>query len=111
MINKAQARVIGVFVQLYRSVEMLKQETFAQELGISRAALSLIEDGKRSPTLDQLLRISDRCDVCLCSLLGRNCSHLRALLQKEPLSKADVLSAAKRLLALTQKQESHRPSA
>jgi transcriptional regulator with XRE-family HTH domain len=111
MISKTQAGVIGVFIQLYRAEGTIKQEAFAQELGISRTALSYIEDGKRPPTLDQLLRISDRCGICLCSLLGRACSHLRVAAQKQLASQQDVMSAARELLTLARLQGSQGLSA
>jgi len=104
MLSKARANIISRFIYLYRHEKMLKQEVFAAELGISRASLSLVEDGKRLPSLDLMLKLSDHSGVCVCSLLGRPCSHLHHVSFHEPVSQQEIVSAAEELLAIAGKR-------
>jgi repressor LexA len=49
--------LIGHKLQSIRQTLSISQEKFAESIGISRANLSQIEQGKQNPTLDQLVNI------------------------------------------------------
>ena len=48
-----------------RVTQQWDQESFAQQVGISVSHLSLIENEKRTPSLDVALRIADELGLCV----------------------------------------------
>jgi len=54
-----------------RKEKGLSHEKLAQKVGVHRSAISLIENGKRSPTLVMCLKIANGLEVKLSSLLRK----------------------------------------
>jgi len=51
--------MIGEVLRLFRTVEGEKANNFAQKLGISPSYLSLIESGKRQPSIELINKYAD----------------------------------------------------
>ncbi len=62
--------VIGINIKRYREKLELSQEEFAYKIGISRNALINYENGKRTPSIEVLYKISIACNITLSYLLG-----------------------------------------
>ena len=54
-----------------REARGLSQEKYADEVGMDRTTISLIERGKQSPTLETLWRLSEHLDVSPSELTAR----------------------------------------
>ena len=54
---------IGALVATWRKRSRLSQDALAQLLGLQQAAISKIETGKQTLTVEQLLRITETCDI------------------------------------------------
>lgn len=50
----------------------LSQKALANELGVSDAAITMMEKGKRSPSFEILIALADYFDVSLDYLVGRS---------------------------------------
>lgn len=50
--------VVGSNIRKWRLMKEIKQETLASEIGVSKATLSLIENGKADPSLSRIHRIA-----------------------------------------------------
>lgn len=61
--------VIGIKLKLYRENLKLSQEEFANKIGISRNALINYENGKRTPSIEVLYKISIEYNIALSCLL------------------------------------------
>lgn len=59
----------------YRQNNNLTQAKFAELLGISENYLSLLECGKRNPSLQLLISISDITNVSMFDLIGVNSTY------------------------------------
>jgi XRE family transcriptional regulator, regulator of sulfur utilization len=57
-------------IRLFRSKKGLSQEELAFRAGLHRTYISLIERGKKSPTIDCLVRVSGALDVRISDLLA-----------------------------------------
>lgn len=57
--------VIGIKLKLYRENLKLSQEEFANKIGISRNALINYENGKRTPSIEVLYKISIEYNITL----------------------------------------------
>lgn len=55
-----------------RKAKKLSQNSLAEILGISDAAVNMLEKGKRSPSFELLCSIADYFDVSLDYLVGRS---------------------------------------
>lgn len=51
--------MIGEVLRLFRTIEGEKAHNFAQKLGISPSYLSLIESGKRQPSIELINKYAD----------------------------------------------------
>jgi transcriptional regulator with XRE-family HTH domain len=58
-------------IRLVRSKKGLSQEELAFRAGLHRTYISLVERGKKSPTIDCLIRISAALDVKVSDLLAK----------------------------------------
>ncbi|MGW5852068.1 helix-turn-helix domain-containing protein [Streptomyces sp. NPDC055254] len=65
----ARRRRIGARIRAAREHRNLTQERVANEMGMDRPSYILVEQGKVSPMLDTLLRISDALGVPLSDLV------------------------------------------
>jgi transcriptional regulator with XRE-family HTH domain len=63
--------MIGKQLKLLRENAGLTQEGFANEVGISRASVSLYETNRREPELDIVIKLADYFDVSVDILIGR----------------------------------------
>jgi transcriptional regulator with XRE-family HTH domain len=70
-----EGTILGAEVQKARKAAKLGQEELARVAGVSPTYLRQVEGGKRSPSLDALLRI--------CGALGIKASRLIARIEKE----------------------------
>lgn len=61
----------GVVIRKLREKYGISQETLAFEADLTRNYISLLENGKRSPTLNTMLRISKALQVSLVQLVER----------------------------------------
>ena len=50
----------------------MNQREFAKRLGIPQPALSAYESGRNKPTIDSVINISDKCNVSIDWLCGRD---------------------------------------
>lgn len=71
------------------------QEELAQELGISRSAVSHLENGRHEPGLDMLEKLADLFDVSIDYLVGR--SNMRKLPENTGLKKTKAEAAVREL--------------
>jgi transcriptional regulator with XRE-family HTH domain len=79
----ASARIVGVFLRMYRERTGTKEETLARDLQMSPSALSLLENGKRDPSIHQLKNISEYFHLCIGMLLGIDCD-LHRIPERKP---------------------------
>lgn len=65
MSDKALAEQIGAFIRHHRVMQNKSQSALAQDAGLSRSTLSLLERGETVtlPTLIQVLRVLDQLQV------------------------------------------------
>ncbi|HZV12765.1 MAG TPA: helix-turn-helix transcriptional regulator [Candidatus Kapabacteria bacterium] len=78
----ASAKIVGVFLRMYREKTGTKEETLARDLNMSLSALSFLENGKREPSIHQLKSISAYFHLCIGMLLGIDCDLHRTPLRK-----------------------------
>ena len=71
----------GLRLRMLRTMNGNKsQKDFAAELGIPQPTLSAYESGKIKPTVDVLINISNKCNVSMDWLCGRNQDvHLKSM--------------------------------
>lgn len=69
-------RAFGQVLREYRVKVHLSQEDLALEAGIDRTFVSLLERGKRQPTLTTLFRLAKVLDVSPTTLVSRTISEL-----------------------------------
>jgi transcriptional regulator with XRE-family HTH domain len=70
-VNKAiLLRRFGTTVRQNRLRLGLSQEAFADRAGLHRTYISLLERGKRNPSLDVLVKLAKTLQVPLCQLLS-----------------------------------------
>ena len=62
---------IGDVIRSIRRTRSLRQVELAQDAGIARSFLSLIETGSRAPSFDCLSRIADALDIPVAAILWR----------------------------------------
>ena len=60
---------IGNTIRIMRELANLKQNEFAESLGVSPNYISLIENGKKEPSLKLLKKISHKFDIPISVLL------------------------------------------
>jgi transcriptional regulator with XRE-family HTH domain len=80
------AHHIGEFVKYYRKEQRITQQSLAQDAGISRSTLSLLEGGESVTvtSLIRVLRILDRLDVFNgCSIINQPSPLLLAKTKKK----------------------------
>jgi len=70
--NEAVEQSVAGQIRLLRERQKLSQRALAQEIGVSRNTLSLIERGQTSPTLATLQKIADGLNVDIGSFFGHN---------------------------------------
>lgn len=73
--NKRHNKAFGRVLKTLRTKKQLTQETLGFESSLDRAYISLLERGKRSPTLDTL--------VTLCAPLGVSLTFIAASIELE----------------------------
>ncbi len=66
--NDSYRGVIGATIKELRTQQGLSQEVLSGLAGIARTHLTMIENGKKAPHIDTILKISSALDVRLCSL-------------------------------------------
>jgi len=66
---------VGTELKRLRLQMGLTQEQLGEALNLSKQALSGYENGRRSPSIDTLIKVADFFNVSLDELLGRNSSH------------------------------------
>lgn len=69
-------RAFGRVLREYRLKSKLSQEDLALEAGIDRTFVSLLERGKRQPTLETLFRLAKVLGVSPATLVARTSSAL-----------------------------------
>jgi transcriptional regulator with XRE-family HTH domain len=69
-------RAFGRVLREYRLKSSLSQEELAFEAGIDRTFVSLLERGKRQPTLGTLFRLAKVLDVSPATLVAKTSSAL-----------------------------------
>lgn len=62
---------LGKNVYYWRMKNRASQQEIAQRLGITNAAVSRIESGSMTPSVELLISIADMLDMSLDKLLGR----------------------------------------
>ena len=60
---------LGQKIIAYRNDAGIKQEAFAQELGISRTTLSFIENGSQAPSFDVLVKLAQKTNINMNELI------------------------------------------
>jgi transcriptional regulator with XRE-family HTH domain len=63
-------KALGERIRDFRSRKRLSQETLAFEIGVHRTYIGLIEQARRFPSMQMLIRISRKLDVTLADLLS-----------------------------------------
>lgn len=63
------SQAFGLKLRKYRKKQQLTQEKLAEEAGLHRTYVSLVERGQRTPTLDACARLAEALNVSLTSLL------------------------------------------
>ena len=58
-----QEEIFGKIIQQERKAKKISQEKLATITGLDRTFISLIENGKRSPTLSTILKISSALEI------------------------------------------------
>ena len=58
-----QEEIFGKIIQQERKAKKISQDKLAKLTGLDRTFISLIENGKRSPTLSTILKISSALDI------------------------------------------------
>ena len=58
-----QEEIFGKLIQQERKAKKISQEKLAKLTGLDRTFISLIENGKRSPTLSTILKISSALEI------------------------------------------------
>lgn len=71
------AKILGTKLKQLRDEKKLTQEAFGEEVGLTRSAIGMYENGNRLPNIELLCRIADAFDVSVDWLLGRE-SALRS---------------------------------
>lgn len=66
---------IGNKIKLLRESLGLTQADFSKKVKLSQSAISQFEDGKRSPSIQALEKISEGCGVSIETLLGKSQKH------------------------------------
>ena len=69
-------RAFGRVLREYRLKSTLSQEDLALEAGIDRTFVSLLERGKRQPTLQTVFRLAKVLDVSPATLVARTFAAL-----------------------------------
>jgi transcriptional regulator with XRE-family HTH domain len=69
-------RAFGRALREYREKASLTQEALALEAGLDRTFISLLERGKRQPTLETLFKLSKVLKVSAATLVSRTASQL-----------------------------------
>ena len=65
--------IFGERLKILRSITMdMSQRDFAKLLGIPQPNLSAYESGRNKPTIDTVINISDKCNVSIDWLCGRD---------------------------------------
>ena len=64
-------KILGKKIQKLRTNEKISQEELAHKLGISRTYMGYIEQGRESPSLKLLMKITRRFDVKIEDLFHR----------------------------------------
>ena len=62
--------IIGKNIENLRNSKNMKQEEFANIMGISRPTVSNWEQGKNPPTTDQLIKLAEEFHISIDELLG-----------------------------------------
>lgn len=65
---------IGLSIRRMREDSGLEQQELAEKIGISRALMSYIETGSRSPSLSVVIALSDVLHCSIDELIGRKVS-------------------------------------
>jgi len=65
------AKILGTEIRRSRIEAGLTQEGVAAKAGLHRTYVSLIERGRRTPTVDVLFRIAGALDVPAADIIGR----------------------------------------
>ncbi len=68
----------------------IKQKDLAKRCGLSETYVSLLANGKKTPTIDTAKRIADALGVQLAALLGEETDFFDLLKSKKGLSDEDV---------------------
>jgi transcriptional regulator with XRE-family HTH domain len=58
-----EEEIFGKLIQQERKAKQISQERLAKLTGLDRTFISLIENGKRSPTLSTILKISSALEI------------------------------------------------
>mgnify|MGYP000521039833 CR=1 len=73
--NEINYKLIGARIREIRDAEGCSQEQLAWDAGLSSTYLSLIETGRKKPSLGSLLKISNALGITLDELLSGNQLH------------------------------------
>lgn len=64
-----ETEIFGIIIKKIRTQKDLSQEKLAEKSGLDRTFISLIETGKRNPTLTTILKISRALNITPAELL------------------------------------------
>jgi len=71
MTKKPHNQAFGIVLRKIRTERRQTQETLAFTSGLDRTYISLLELGKRSPTLDTIIVLCSALDISLASISSR----------------------------------------
>jgi transcriptional regulator with XRE-family HTH domain len=66
-----QEEIFGKLIQQERKAKKISQEKLAKITGLDRTFISLIENGKRSPTLSTILKITSALEIAPSELFSK----------------------------------------
>lgn len=79
MVMEVYKKILSYKIKSLREVKGIKQETIAQELGVSQGTYNNWETGRRTPELETIIKIADYYEVELDYLFGRDIKTTRRI--------------------------------
>jgi transcriptional regulator with XRE-family HTH domain len=70
MCEVSLSKQFGVVIRAYRTHRGISQETLAERSGLHPTYVSMVERGRRNPTLDVADRLARGLDASLCDLIA-----------------------------------------
>lgn len=67
-----EKKVLGERIRLLRAQTATSQQILAEHLGVGKSAVSMLENGQRSASLEIAVALADFFDVSLDYLVGRS---------------------------------------